>query len=68
MPRTSVIATFAGVFVGIFVILQFISSIHEPQQPPLFGLVSDTKPSSSDNVNAADDIYILGAGKADITG
>jgi neutral ceramidase len=63
--------TFAGVTLSVLVFLQLIAVFKLDSQPqsPLPGLSSNFNQwKSRANAAAADDIFLVGAGKADVTG
>lgn len=62
MARSALAAIVAGAFLGLVVILQLVATIGEPRQPHNFGFQTLRKERTDDT------IFLLGAGKADITG
>ena len=62
MARFGLIAIATGAFLSLLVILQLVATIGKPQEPHSFGFQGLRKERTDDTV------FLLGAGKADITG
>ncbi|KAK2792979.1 hypothetical protein FQN51_001384 [Onygenales sp. PD_10] len=68
MARVGIIAILLGSLAGVLVILQLLLSIEVPQIPSLHDINPSEYSGRSNKLKGDDDVYILGAGKADITG
>ncbi|KAL1962484.1 hypothetical protein VTN77DRAFT_9605 [Rasamsonia byssochlamydoides] len=62
MARFGLVAIIVGAFFGLLVILQLVATIGKPQEPRSFGFQNLREGRTDDT------IFLLGAGKADITG
>ena len=60
MARSGIVGSIASMLLGTLILLQLVAAIRIPQQPG-----SDSHWNSG---RAEDDVFLLGAGKADITG
>lgn len=67
MARFGFVAALAGIFLGALALLQLISIAWEGPKLPRFGY--DSHREGRESGFASDDgVFLLGAGKADITG
>jgi hypothetical protein len=62
MARTGLFAIVAGAFLGLLLLLHVIATICNPEGPPSLGF-DPLREGRADNT-----VFLLGAGKADITG
>lgn len=57
----------AGTFIAVVLLLQLLLTIHYKNKPPVF--ITRTRGKAwTENHSSDDSIFLLGAGKADITG
>jgi hypothetical protein len=68
MARFGTLVTFVGIFIGSIIILQILTDLPYSHQRVFLKLTTNDKLGKPRQVVEADDVFLLGVGKADITG